>query len=199
MGHEIDLYITGYKIAPIPEGADRNRPTHCGAHAGPTPPLARATIRTSDSSLSIIAALTVSHLSRRSTETSSRPCRSRAGGRTGVNGFRRFEQRRSDASQHHQRLADIATITDRMPPFARRLRLAATNHADRVLAMITGDRNKLVLNLLLAYPRARSIPLDNCPPNSDRVAMLIRLQIRRPRSRMTELPPYPSGPQSVTF
>ncbi len=85
MGHEVDLDIAGRRIVPVAEGAHRYRAAHCRTHAG-----ARA--------------LTANNLPRSSSSsTASRPCRSRAGNKIVIIGFRRFEQRRSDASHNTTR------------------------------------------------------------------------------------------------
>lgn len=60
----------------------------------------RATMRTSVKSRSIVAGLTVSSLPRGASSRANRPCRSSAGNKTGINGLRRLEHSRSEASHN---------------------------------------------------------------------------------------------------
>ncbi|WP_292254546.1 hypothetical protein [Mesorhizobium sp.] len=56
--------------------------------------------------------------------------------------------------QHHQSLSNLSSITGGMPPLGRRLRLMTAEHTDRVLAVIAGDRDKLIQDPLLVGPAA---------------------------------------------
>jgi hypothetical protein len=100
MGDKIDLDKPRRWIVPNAERPHRHRATHRRTEAG-TPPATAARhqpSRTSESKRSIVAGLMVSNSARIVSSIASWPCRSTAGNSTGMIGFSRFEQSRSEAS-----------------------------------------------------------------------------------------------------
>lgn len=71
-------------------------------------------------------------------------------------GDQRLQSFRAEAvgrlQQHHQSLSNLSATTGGMPPIGRRLRLMTAEHTDRMLAVIAGDRDKLIQDPLLVGP-----------------------------------------------
>lgn len=99
MRHKIELNKAGRGIIPIAEGANWHRAANCRTHSCPAA-LAAASDDADLGQKPIVAGLTVSSLPRSASSSANRPCHSSAGNKTGINGLRRLEHSRSEASHN---------------------------------------------------------------------------------------------------